>query len=64
MNHAFVDGNKRVGFAVVETFLGINGFTITAQSDAIYHFINEQLEASAFRYEELVAWLNNHTKPS
>ena len=64
MNHAFVDGNKRVGFAVVETFLGINGFAITAQSDAIYHFINEQLESGTFRYEELVAWLKNHTKPS
>ena len=64
MNHAFADGNKRVGFAVVETFLGINEFAITAQSDAIYHFINEQLESSALRYKELLAWLNNHIKPS
>ena len=63
MNHAFVDGNKRVGFAVVETFLGINGFAITATSNAIYDFINGQLEAGCFRYEELVAWLRNHTKP-
>jgi len=55
--------NKCVGFAVVETFLGINGFEITATSDAIYDFINGQLEAGCFRYEELVAWLRNHTKP-
>ncbi len=26
MNHPFVDGNKRIGHAAVETFLILNGF--------------------------------------
>ena len=35
-NHLSVDGNKRVAFAVVDVFLRINGYTITASSTAIY----------------------------
>jgi death-on-curing protein len=29
-NHPFVDGNKRVGHAIMETFLILNGYEITA----------------------------------
>src|SRR6185312_17246627 len=39
-NHPFVDGNKRVGFAVTYTFLAINGLRITADADTAYEFIN------------------------
>src|SRR5438876_11022509 len=35
-NHPFVDGNKRVAFAVVDVSLLINGYWITADSKAIY----------------------------
>jgi death-on-curing protein len=28
-NHAFIDGNKRTGFAVAATFLELNGFYLT-----------------------------------
>lgn len=63
MNHPFVDGNKRVAFAVTETFLAINGIAITAESDAIYHFIIERLEGRTFRYDQIVAWLRVHTAP-
>jgi death on curing protein len=34
-NHPFVDGNKRVAFAVVDVFLRINGHTIAASSSAL-----------------------------
>lgn len=33
-NHAFVDGNKRIGHAVMETFLMLNGYEIAAHVDA------------------------------
>jgi death-on-curing protein len=33
MNHPFVDGNKRVGHAVMETFLILNGYEIDAVVD-------------------------------
>lgn len=56
-NHPFVDGNKRVAFAVVDVFLRINGFTITASSAAIYHRMIKLLEAGTFDMEHLVPWL-------
>lgn len=33
-NHAFVDGNKRVGFAAAHTFLLVNGFDLDVSSKA------------------------------
>jgi len=63
MNHPFVDGNKRVAFAVTETFLTINGIAITAESDTIYHFIIERLEEGRFRHDRIAAWLREHTAP-
>jgi death-on-curing protein len=33
-NHPFVDGNKRVGHAALETFLILNGYELTADVDA------------------------------
>ncbi len=56
-NHPFVDGNKRVAFAVVDVFLRINGFTITASSAAIYNRMIKLLEAGIFDMEHLVPWL-------
>src|SRR5450759_3373184 len=32
-NHPFIDGNKRVGHAAMETLLVINGFEIDASTD-------------------------------
>ena len=33
MNHPFVDGNKRIGHAAMETFLVMNGFEMNADVD-------------------------------
>jgi death-on-curing protein len=58
-NHAFVDGNKRVGHAVMETFLILNGHEIAA-------LITEQeevilsLAAGGLDREEFSAWLRGH----
>src|SRR5580692_10514258 len=38
-NHAFIDGNKRVAFAAMHTFLAINGMRLTPDPDPIYTFI-------------------------
>src|SRR5205807_4023995 len=34
-NHPFVDGNKRIGAAVAEIFVRLNGARLTADNDAI-----------------------------
>jgi death on curing protein len=56
-NHPFVDGNKRVAFAVVDVFLRINGFTITASSSTVYNDIMKLFKVDAFDMQHLVPWL-------
>ena len=35
MNHGFIDGNKRVAFAALLVFLGLNGLRLTAEPDDV-----------------------------
>ena len=62
-NHPFVDGNKRVAFAVVDVFSRINGYSITADSKAIYDHMIKLVEARAFDMEQLVPWLQEIVRP-
>ena len=57
LNHPFVDGNKRVGHAAMETFLMLNGWELSADVDeAESFFLN--LSAGDFERDDLVAWIN------
>jgi death on curing protein len=62
-NHAFIDGNKRVGFAAAFTFLAINGVEITADADQTWSFLGALYESHELRFEELDAWLRGNTRP-
>lgn len=57
-NHPFLDGNKRVAFAVVDVFLRINGYSINESSKTIYNHIIKHIEARTFDMAHLVPWLN------
>ncbi|MEO6013347.1 MAG: Fic family protein [Devosia sp.] len=63
MNHAFVDGKKRVAYAVLDIFLGLNGLDICADNVSIETFIYHHLEAGTFRKDTLDAWLRANTGP-
>jgi death-on-curing protein len=63
MNHPFVDGNKRVAYAVVELFLQDNGVDILPDNDAIAAFIYGHLEAGTFDKAVIDAWLRANTAP-
>jgi death-on-curing protein len=56
-NHPFVDGNKRVAFAVVDVFLRIHGRTITADSKSIHAYLIKLFADRTFDMEHLVPWL-------
>ncbi|HEX3837724.1 MAG TPA: type II toxin-antitoxin system death-on-curing family toxin [Steroidobacteraceae bacterium] len=58
-NHPFVDGNKRVAFAVVDVFLRINGYTIIAGSQPIHDYLIKLMEQRTFDMEHLVPWLQS-----
>ena len=59
LNHPFVDGNKRIGHAAMETFLVLNGFEIVANIDDAEHLFLE-LAAGNVEREELVSWISAH----
>lgn len=56
-NHPFIDGNKRVAFAVTYTFLAINGARITAEPDDTYAFLIGLYETGTFEFERLRDWM-------
>lgn len=62
LNHGFIDGNKRVAFACLDVFLGMNGSLLVAEPDEIIAFIYQHLEAGTFRKDVLEAWLRRHTE--
>jgi death-on-curing protein len=62
-NHAFLDGNKRVGFAAMHTFLLLNGFDLDVSSGAAYEFMVKTMEAGKFRFALLHEWISGHLVP-
>ena len=63
VNHPFVDGNKRVAFFVTDTFLRLDGHFVDCEGEAAHADFMELFDRNAFRYDELRAWLEGHTRP-
>jgi len=61
-NHPFVDGNKRVGHAAMETFLVLNGTEIDAAVDDQERLMLD-LAAGQLGRGGLTDWLRRHLKP-
>lgn len=61
-NHAFVDGNKRIGHAAMEVFLMLNGFEIDASVDEQEGLMLDTAAGQRSR-DELVDWLRQHSRP-
>ena len=62
-NHAFVDGNKRTGFAAAHTFLLVNGFDLDVSSKAAYEFMVGAMEQGKFRFALIHDWIAAHLVP-
>lgn len=63
LNHAFVDGNKRVAHAAMEVFLVLNGLALVASVDEQERLMLDLADGQITR-DELAAWLERHTKPA
>jgi death-on-curing protein len=61
-NHAFVDGNKRVGHAAMEVFLILNGVEIDASIDEQERLMLD-IAAGQRSRDELADWLRLHSRP-
>ncbi len=61
-NHAYVDGNKRVGFAAAATFLRLNGLRLTASESDAYDAVIGTVEGSRTE-SDLADWIRENTEP-
>lgn len=62
-NHAFLDGNKRISFALTDTFLRINGYFLEVEALATHRFITEAISKREFRIRQIRGWLMANTRP-
>ncbi len=60
MNHPFVDGNKRVGHAAMETFLILNGSEIECHADEQEQVFLD-LAAGKLDRDAFTNWVKEHT---
>lgn len=58
-NHPFIDGNKRIGHAAMETFLILNGFEIDAAVDEQEQVILT-IASGNMKRDDFAVWLRAH----
>ncbi len=58
-NHAFVDGNKRIGIYIMLSFLELNGIKIEATNEEIIE-IGLSTASGKVKYEQLLTWIKQH----
>ena len=59
-NHAFIDGNKRVAFVLMDVFLEKNGWEITAAEEEAYSMMMS-LASGKLSKVQLTSWLKEHS---
>ncbi len=59
-NHAFVDGNKRIGMYVMLTFLEVNGLHVDCTNEEVAE-VGLAVAAGTMDYDALLAWVREHT---
>jgi death-on-curing protein len=62
-NHPYRDGNKRIGFLAMVTFLGINGYAFEATDAEVVTQI-VALAAGDVSEDQLATWIRNHSRRS
>ena len=55
-NHAFVDGNKRIGMYVLLTFLETNGIKLRPTNEEVAR-VGLAVAAGKMHYDELLEWI-------
>jgi death-on-curing protein len=62
-NHPYRDGNKRIGFLAIVTFLGVNGYNFSATDVDV---VTEVLALADGRVSEaeLADWIRLHSSPA
>ncbi|MCX5748446.1 MAG: type II toxin-antitoxin system death-on-curing family toxin [Proteobacteria bacterium] len=61
-NHPFVDGNKRVAFALTAIFLRLNGQRIVVAAAAGETFLIDEVITGRAELADIAAWLEHHAR--
>jgi death-on-curing protein len=56
-NHAFIDGNKRVAWALMAVFLRLNGFRVEVPADQAEEFLIQRVICGRADVAEIAPWL-------
>jgi len=59
-NHAFVDGNKRIGLYVMLTFLEVNGIRLDVSDEELVA-VGLAMAQGEMKYQELLDWIRAKT---
>ena len=60
-NHAFVDGNKRIGMYIMLTFLEVNGLRARPTNEEVVR-VGLGVASGEIKYDELLAWVRRVTR--
>lgn len=61
-SHCYADGNKRIAFTVMYTFLALNGLELEAPESEVVRVMTE-LAAGTLEESQLADWLRAHVVP-
>lgn len=60
LNHCFIDGNKRLAFALTATFLKLNGYSISVPAKEAEDFIINDIIINKAETTSIALWIENH----
>lgn len=62
MNHCFIDGNKRVAFALTDVFLRLNGHCLAVKADPAERFLIRSVIEAKAELAVISDWIGQHMK--
>lgn len=57
-NHAFLDGNKRIGMYVMLTFLEVNGINVSCTNEDVVE-VGLAVASGKMKYADLLKWIRD-----
>lgn len=63
INHAFVDGNKRMAFTAADVFLRRNGSYMDIDGREGHQFIDGSTTRGEFQFRQILDRIRQHSKP-
>jgi len=56
LNHCFIDGNKRIAFALTATFLKLNGYTLKVKAKEAEKFLIQRIIVNKADINDIAKW--------